>query len=107
MKKIFLFFSACLITISVYANTCIYSGKHVSLLTETTRKINGQCFIQVSTNDKNVSRVRCQVEVEGQRKWIDISMLDGNGAYDLAQDFILPDNKPITVKLVEREGECY
>lgn len=64
-------------------------------------------MISVTVNDKNVGRVRCQVEVNGKRKWIDIDIVNGQGSFNLAAVFPLEDGTNYRVRLIERAGQCY
>lgn len=107
MNKIILFLFACLAAVCVYANTCIYNGVQVSLYSETVDCYNGSAYIRVTVNDKNVGRVRCQVECNGKREWIDINIDNGQGSYNLANVFPMQNNMSYRVKLVERAGQCY
>ena len=107
MKKFLLFLFACLTTVCVYANTCTYNGVQVSLYSEDVSCYNGQAYIRVTVNDKNVARVRCQVECNGKREWIDINIDNGQGSYNLANVFHLSNNTNYRVKLVAGAGQCY
>lgn len=107
MKKILLFLFACLTTVCVYANTCTYNGVQVTLYTENIYCSNGNAYIRVTVSDKNVGRVRCQVECAGKREWIDIDIDNGQGSYNLAKVFPLYNDMNYNVKLIAGAGQCY
>lgn len=107
MKKFLLFLFACLTTVCVYANTCTYDGVQVSLYSEIVECTNGSAYIRVTINNKNVGRVRCQVECNGKREWIDININEGQGSYNLADVFPMENKMSYRVHLIERAGQCY
>ncbi len=107
MKKIILFFIACVTSVCVYANTCTYDGVAVSLYSESVECTASSAMITVTTNKTNVSKVRCQIEVNGKREWVTIDIYDGTGTLDIKSKFRLTPNMSYKVKLVAGAGQCY
>lgn len=107
MKKILLFLFACLTSACLYANTCTYDGVQVSLFSELVMCDNGQAYMSVSVSNTNINKVRCQVECNGRRQWVDIPIYQGEGSLDIARHFSMIDGHGYKIKLVAGAGMCY
>ena len=107
MKKIILFFVACVVNVCVFANTCTYDGVQVSLYSESVSCSESGAWIQVSTDKTNIRTVRCQIEVGSKRVWVDIPIDGGRGIVDIKNIAGLTPGMSYRVKLVAGAGRCY
>lgn len=108
MKKIIFMFMACVASMCVYANTCIYDGVAVSLYSESVSSTPTGAWIYISVNKTNIRTVRCQIECNGRREWVTIGIDEnGKGSLDISNTFPMQLNMNYKVTLVAGAGQCY